>query len=174
MQIRTFVQLENFSRRLVLTGQEFDTVEHLALKLAALTLFLKWNPQVEIGAKILADLNQEFKPDLAAFNEGGEIALWVECGNVSTNKIEKLARRLAAKIVVLKESVREAENLRRILEKNEVRHRDRIQILAFPDDQFKIWLGSISETVEIFGELSEDSFNLVCNNIPFSFKFETR
>ena len=174
MQIRAFLQLDNFSRRIVLSSAENETLEHLALKLAALALFIKWNPVLELSSKSAVAMNQEFKPDLAAMDAAGELSLWVECGNVSTNKIEKLARRLSCRIVALKESVREAENLRRILDKNKVRNREKIEILAFPDAQFKLWMQALEESTEIFGEMSERSFNLVCNATTFNFEFARR
>ena len=172
MQIRATVTLDQISRKIVLVTQENETPEHLALKLAAFILFFKINPNIEISSKNPAIANQEFKPDLVAFNEAGEISHWIECGNVATNKIEKLAKRLSnAKIILLKELPREAENMRRILNKNEVRNKEQIEIWSFPENQFQEWIQALEESVEIYGEQSDRSFNLVANSTAFNFNF---
>jgi uncharacterized protein YaeQ len=116
---------------------------------------------------------QEFRPDLVALNDAGEIKLWIECGNVTVNKMDKLIRRYReARIVVLKETVHEAQNLRKMLAKNDIAHSERIEVLAFPGDSFKEWFRAIEETVEIVGEAGEKSFNLVVNAVPLSFDFQ--
>lgn len=172
MQIRATVHLDTKSKKLVMVSHENETPEHLALKLAAFILFFNSDPIVEISSKHFAIANQEFKPDLLSLDETGDIRIWIECGNVTTNKMEKLARRIPdARIIVLKEIQREAENLRRILEKNEVKNREHIEIWSFPENQFAEWMKAMDESVEVYGEMSEHSFNLVANSIPFNFDF---
>ena len=151
MQIRCSIHLGEVGKKLVLVSQETETLDHLALKLAGFMLFFDLNPMVGISSKNPAIANQEFRPDLIALNEGGEIKLWGECGNVATHKLDKLIRRNRnARIVVLKETVREAKNLREAFEKNDIQNSDR---------------------VEIYGEPSNHSFNLVANSVPFNFDF---
>ena len=157
---------------MVLVGQDNQTTELLALKLAAFVLFFKLNPSVDISSKNPAMAGQEFKPDLVALDEGGQIQLWVECGNVTTHKLDKLIRRYRnARIVALKARPREAENLRRALAKNEISNSERVEVRAFPSGQFEEWLKVLDDSVEIVGESSEHGFNLVANSIPFNFDF---
>ena len=92
MQSRCAVQFGNDRKKLILTGQDNETLEHLALKLAGFVLFFGWDPVVEISPKHPALNGQEFRPDLAAFNSAGEIFLWIECGNVTTHKLDKIIR----------------------------------------------------------------------------------
>src|SRR6267142_331465 len=102
MQVRCRVQLGETVKKLVLTGQENETAELVALKLAAYVLFFDLNPQTDISSRHPAISQQEFRPDLLALDESGAIKLWVECGNVTTHKLDKLIRRYRdARIVVL-------------------------------------------------------------------------
>src|SRR3989338_4725210 len=160
MQSRCAVQFGNDRKKLILTGQDNETLEHLALKLAGFVLFFGWDPVVEISPKHPALNGQEFRPDLPAFNSAGEIFLWIECGNVTTHKLDKIIRRnRQARIVVLKGTEREAHNLRRALEKNEVTDAGRVEILAFPEGRILEWAGILDDSVEVYGEVSERSFN---------------
>lgn len=174
MQIRCHIQLGGQSKKLVLVSQENETPQHLALKLAAFVLFFDWNPMAEVSAKHPAVAGQEFKPDLIALNVAGEIRLWLECGNVTTNKLDKISRRYReARLVVLKENEREARNLRKWLDKDDVHRQERIEIWAFPEKQFDAWMEAMDDNVEIFGEKAERSLNLVANGRPFCFDFLT-
>lgn len=173
MQIRCTVQLGDSRRKLLLVSKENETLEHLALKLAGFVLFFDKNPRVEIRSKNPALENAGFKPDLLSLDSSGSIQLWVECGNVTTHKLDKLLRRQRdARIVVLKGTLRETKNLRAALEKNKVNNSERIEIWGFPDGEFKRWLAAMDESVEIVGEIAERGFNLVANGSVFNFEFE--
>ena len=172
MQIRCSVHLGEANKKLVLVSQETETLDHLALKLTGFILFFDQNPMVGISSKNPAIASQEFRPDLIALDVGGETKLWVECGNVATHKMDKLIRRNRnARIVVLKGTVREAKNLREAFQKNDIQNSDRVDIFAFPEGQFQEWLSAMGDTVEIYGEPSSHSFNLVANSVPFNFDF---
>ncbi len=172
MQIRCSIQMGEDSRKLVLVSQDTETLEHMALKLAAYLLFYNENPIVGIKSDHPAIGHQEFQPDLLCLNEAGEIKIWIECGNVATHKLDKLIRRnRQARIVVLKSTLHEAQNLRRAFEKNDIKHSNRVEVLTFPEGFGEDWIKAMAETVEVFGEVSEHSFNLVANLTPFSFNF---
>ncbi len=172
MQIRSSIYLSGNTRKLILVSQETETAEHMALKLAGCILFFKSNPVLEISVKHPALNNQEFKPDLVVLNDAGEVKVWIECGNVATHKLEKIIRRFReARIVVLKSSKNDAKNLRRALDKHEVTHAERVEILSFPEGQFEPWNRAMEESVEVFGEEADRSFNLVANGAAFSFDF---
>ena len=174
MQIRCNIQIGGQTRKVVLVTQENETPELLALRLASFVLFFDQEPLAEISSKNPAINNQEFRPDLVALNDAGEIKLWVECGNVTTNKLDKLIRRnRQMRIVVLKENQREAENLRKFLKKNHINDSDRVEIWYFPDDNFKAWNEAVGDTVDIVGENAGKSFNLVMNASAFSFDLGT-
>lgn len=172
MQIRATIQLDNEVKKLVLVSQENETPENMALKLAAYVLFFRQNPIAGPGSKHHAILGQEFLPDLICLNEYGELSCWIECGNVTTHKLDKLLRRNRnARVVVMKATPREGDNLRQALAKNDVASPERLEIFAFPEGEFKPWLNAMEESVEIVGEASDRSFNLVANSSCFNFDF---
>ena len=160
------------AKKLVLVSQETETLEHMALKLAAFVFFFDQGPQVDISSKHPAISDQEFRPDLIALDEAGAAKLWVECGNVATHKLDKLIRRNRnARLAVFKATLREANNLREAFEKNDIPNSERVEIFTFPEGQFGEWKGALSEAVEIYGELSGTGLNLVANAVPFNFDF---
>ncbi len=173
MQYRCSINLgQEAPKKLIIVGQDSETAEHMALKLAAFILFFNENPQVSISGKHPAVADQEFRPDLIALNEAGETKLWIECGNVATHKMDKLIRRNRnARVVVFKGSEREARNMRAVFEKNDIQNSDRVEIFAFPDGQIEAWISALTDSVEIYGEPAGYSFNLVANGVAFCFDF---
>jgi uncharacterized protein YaeQ len=165
VRIRCDLFLNGGHRRLLLVSQPQETLEHLALKLSAFLLFWDHDPSVEISLRHPALAGQEFRPDLAAFDVGGGIALWVECGNVALHKLGKLARRYPeARLAVVKASRAEAVKLRQDLEDEE--RAARIEIISWPQGAFAQWTRALSETVHVVGEASGLSLNLVLNETP--------
>jgi len=136
----------------------------MALKLAGFLLYWDYNPIVDASVKTPALANFEFLPDVVALDEGGAVTLWVECGSVTMNKLTKLIRRLPhARVVVMKETPREALRLRSEITQ-ELDKPERIEIIAWPDDQFKDWVAYLGEKIEVFGEAGGLSINAVVND----------
>lgn len=168
MAIRCEFNLNGGKRRLVMARGPEETWEHVALRLASCALFWPLEPKVEISPKHPALGGIEFRPDFVALNAAGEVGMWGECGNVSLNKLDKLTRRFpGARIVVLKASEREARRMRSDLEDG-VERQGRIEIRGFQEADFSVWRQAVDEKVELFGEASEHSFNLVINNTPLA------
>lgn len=167
MKLRCELHLENQLTRVILVAGPTETVEHLAMKLAAVVMFHDQRPIVEPSGEHPALSNLDLKPDVMTLNEGGDIVLWIDCGAVSINKLDKVARRLpSARVIVIKKSLREATQLRDRLAA-ETRHADRIEIWTWPENSFASWLNALGEKTEIFGEASERSFNLVVNETAY-------
>jgi len=138
------------------------------MKLAAVAMFLPQSPIVDPSADHPALSDFDVRPDVLGVNMAGEIALWVECGETSTNKLDKVSRRLGqARIVVIKESMRQAKRQREVLNES-VRQGQRIEIWTWKPGDFETWLKALGEKVEIFGDAHEKSFNLVVNQTPYA------
>ncbi|MBI5630004.1 MAG: YaeQ family protein [Elusimicrobia bacterium] len=166
MKIRCDLHVNGGSRKLLLVPGPNETGEHLALKLAAYLLFWDWEPVVEASAKHPALAAQEFIPDLMALDQGGEIRLWVECGQVSLHKLGKLLRRLPqARIVALKADERQARRLRKDLGDCLERSK-RVEIWAWPEGSFKSWIACVAEKTEVYGESRGLMLNAVVNERP--------
>ena len=123
---------------------------------------------VDAGPKHPALLGQEYIPDLMALNEAGEVSLWVECGKTTINKLAKVSRRFRwARLVVLKETEREALQMREVVDA-ELGAKAGVEIVAWPAGTFKEWLGALADKVEVYGEAGDLSLNLTVNEHPLA------
>ena len=168
MTLRCELNINGGSRRVLIVGKEEETPEHLALRLSAAILFFDGDPALEAGPDdpLLADIG--FLPDLLVPDGIGGIKVWVECGNVAENKLVKVARRIKeGRLVLLKESA-EAGRRQRVVVNAEVRNSDKVDVWAWPKEDFARWKAAIKETNYIYGEASGQSLNLVLNETPFS------
>lgn len=163
MKLRCELHLGSLTSKVVLVPKSEEKLDHLALKLAAYTMFLPQNPIVEPSSDHPSLLSCDIRPDLMALNISGEIDLWIECGFVSMRKLDKVTRRFPkARKIILKTSEREALRLRTDA-KEQVKHHERLEIWCWPGEEFKTWLRAMEEKVEIFGEAHEKFLNLVVN-----------
>src|SRR4051812_23037851 len=127
MKIRAELHLGNYSGKFILAARPEETAAHLGLKLAACAMFLAENPIVDPSSDHVALQGYDVRPDVCVLDEGGQMKLWIECGEVSINKLDKLARRLnSARIVVLKSHRHQSLQLRARLE-SQVRQGERIE-----------------------------------------------
>ncbi|MDA8131908.1 MAG: YaeQ family protein [Elusimicrobia bacterium] len=167
MTLRCELNINNGTRRVIIVGNDEETHEHLALRLAAAALFFGGDP-VEPGpsAPLLADIG--FQPDLLVPDGVGGIKVWIECGNVAMNKLTKVARRVKeGRLIVIKES-RDAGLRQRELVNREIRNPEKVEIWAWPREEFARWNSSLKENNYIYGETSGRSLNLVLNESAFS------
>jgi uncharacterized protein YaeQ len=167
LKIRAYLQVNDETRKLVLSANDNETPEHLALKLAAFLVFWKDDPVVDPSLKSSALAGQALRPDLLSTNIEGSVGLWIDCGNTSENKLGKALRRWPdARIAVLKENERQALAQREVL-KAKVPKSDRIQIYYFPQGEFKTWMSCLAENAEVIGEANDAGMNLVINENVF-------
>ena len=166
MKIRGELHLNGREFKVILVARPEEKADHLAMKLAAVAMFMSSNPIVEPSADHPALQQADFRPDVMTLNDGGEIVLWIECGEVSVNKLDKVTRRFpSARIIVIKSRARQATQLRDML--SDIRNGARIEIWTWPDGAFDQWLRAMQDKTEIFGEADEKSFNLVVNHEPY-------
>lgn len=104
----------------IIIGQ--DTTEpdaHVVLKLLAYLLFFRERLQIEAN---LHDDSIPFVPDLIQLDYEWRPALWVECGECSVQKLDRLAVKAPqAEIWVVKRSLAEVEALTRAMARMELR-----------------------------------------------------
>lgn len=153
-------------RRVIIVGGDEETHEHLALRLTAAILFFDGEP-VEPGPSdpLVEDIG--FVPDLLVPDGIGGIKVWAECGNVAMNKLTKVARRVKGRLVVIKEDEDGGRRLREQV-RGEIRNPEKVEILAWPREEFRRWNASLKESNYIYGEASGQSLNLVLNEDAFS------
>ncbi|HAF96624.1 MAG: hypothetical protein A2021_08580 [Elusimicrobia bacterium GWF2_52_66] len=167
MTVRCELNINGGTRRILLVAKEEETIEHVALRLAAAILFFDQEPALEAGPRHPAVVDFGFFPDLLAADEAGAVGIWIECGNVATNKLAKVARRLrGARMVVLKESPEDGRRFREVIKK-EIPKGEKIEIWAWPKGEFIKWANALRESSHVYGEASGRSLNLVLNEVPF-------
>lgn len=168
MKIRAELHLGDHSGKVILAARPEETADHLAMKLAAFAMFLPGDPIVEPSTDHPALQGLDVKPDVCVLDEGGGVKVWIECGEVSLNKLDKLSRRLTtARIVVIKSHYHQAVRLRAELEEK-VRQSHKVEVWTWKEGDFKPWLHAMQDKTELYGDAHEKSFNLVVNNVAYS------
>ena len=167
MKIRGELHLSSGLSRVILVQKPEETIDHLALKLAAFAMFCAHRPIVEPSSHHPALDRFDHKPDVMILGPAGDIATWIECGSVSTHKLDKILRRLSqVRLIVLKKSLREGNQVReRAIE--DIRHEKRIEIWTWPEGLYNSWLSALEEKTEIFGDIQERLFNCVVNHTAY-------
>lgn len=172
MNIRADLNINSGERKPFFSMGPNEAEDHVAHRLAAYILFWDYEPILDASTKTPALNNFEFLPDLIAVDPAGEATLWVEVGSVTMNKLTKVTRRMPrARLVVLKETEREAELLRRTLD-DQFDRPEKVEILAWPDKTYKQWLAAVKDRTEAFGEVSGNMMNLVLNEQMFVIDFK--
>ena len=114
--------------KLILGQDHTESASHILLKLLGFLLFFRERLQIEPS---LHGEDIPFRPDLVQFDYQLRVALWVECGECSVEKLDRLAVKVPeAAIWVLKRSPLEAETLARAMARQGLR-RNRYQLLGF-------------------------------------------
>jgi hypothetical protein len=156
----------------IIIGQEdTETINHVLLKLLAYVLFYRERLQLEVN------LHQDsipFKPDLVQLDYELRPKLWVECGECSVAKLDKLAVKVPeAEIWVVKKSPVEIENLVRAMAKEELR-RERYHLIGFDSEVFQELCGLLSSRNQftwIGGGLEEQTMQFDFNGLWFDTTF---
>ena len=149
----------------IIIGQnDTETIVHVVLKMLGYVLFYRERLQIEGN---LHNDSISFQPDLVWLDYELRPKLWIECGECSVSKLNKLAVKVPeAEIWVLKRSLAQAEHLRAAMEKEELR-RGRYQLLAFDPEMIDelcnlltsrnevVWFGANFELAQMQFEFNQ-------------------
>ena len=126
----------------VLLGQrENETTRHILLKFLAYILFFRERIQIEGN---LHNDNIPFEPDIVQLDYELRPKLWVECGECSVNKLNKLAVKVPeAEIWVVKRSLSDSQHLFAALAKEGLR-RDRYSLIGLDETMVNEMVGLLS------------------------------
>lgn len=112
--------------RAIFSSGAGESTWHVSLKLLAYLLYRRREPQVERG------VGQRYKPDLVVVR-GGVVRLWIDCGETSLRKLQRVViGNPIARVVVVKDTRRHLEAYARLAE-DAVRDTSRLIYLAFSD-----------------------------------------
>jgi uncharacterized protein YaeQ len=158
--------------RVFIGRKETETTKHVLLKFLGFALFHR--PRLQIEAE-LHDDNIPFTADLVQLDYTMRPALWVECGEVSAAKLDKLAVKVPeAEIWVVKRSPAEAESLLRDMARHELRRR-RYRVVAFDPAMFDEALASLAPRNQVFwlrGEFMPPQLQFDFNGLWFDGEFQ--
>ena len=132
---------------------------HIALKLLGLLLFFEPGLQVEQG------LGWHYKPDLLSLDAEGRVRLWIDCGNISVRKVDRVANKVGAtgRFALLRRQRQDADLLLRSLE-GRLRHPERVELLHFDDGFVDRFAGALGTTNEIEAERTDARLDLALRN----------
>lgn len=132
--------------KILLAQEPPETITHVLLKMFAFVLFYRERLQIE------GDVHNEmipFRPDLIQLDYEMRPRLWVECGECSVSKLDKLAVKVPdAEIWIVKRSLVHAEHLIAAMEKEELR-RDRYSLIALDAEMFEEVSNLLSERNDV-------------------------
>lgn len=112
-------------KKLILVKNASEGRIHVLLKLLAYMLFYDERLEIE------KDIGMHYKPDLVICEPPSLPELWIDCGQISLEKVDTLSRKLKqTRIVILKRSRSELRNFTRMAAKK-VSYPERIEYLAF-------------------------------------------
>jgi uncharacterized protein YaeQ len=131
----------------IIIGQHAtETQKHVLLKFIGYLLFFR--EQIQLEPRLVDD-NIPFIPDLIAFDYTLRPTLWVECGECSVAKLDRLAVKVPdAEIWVIKRSVQETEDLWRAMAKAELRT-NRYGLVALDPAMFDEMAGLLTQRNEL-------------------------
>jgi uncharacterized protein YaeQ len=116
--------------KVLLVQKENENLAHILLKLFGYVLF--FDERLQIEGRLPMD-SIAYEPDLLLLDYELRPKLWVECGECSLNKLDKLAVKAnEAALWIVKRSPAEAEKLRQQMRKEGLRQ-DRYGILALDE-----------------------------------------
>ncbi|MSU63265.1 MAG: hypothetical protein EXS31_12855 [Pedosphaera sp.] len=133
-------------RRLIIGQQQTDTIAYVALKLLGYLLFHRERLQIETN---LHQISIPYVPNLVELNYELDPVLWVECGECSVEKLDKLAVKVPrAEIWILRRSFGEVDDLVRAMTRAELR-RERYNLAGLDAELFAEFCGLISGRDEL-------------------------
>ena len=157
--------------KLIVGRRETETPKHVLLKFLAYVLFFRERLQLDTE---LHDDNIPFVPNLVQLDYELRPALWVECGECSVAKLDKLAVKAPeAEIWVVKSSPDEAEELWQAMRKADLR-RDRYKLLALDAGMFEELHGLLAPRNTLFwvrGEFDPPNVQFDFNGLWFDASF---
>jgi len=131
---------------LIIGQNDTETTTHVVLKMIGYALFYRERLQIEGN---LHNDSIPFQPDLVWLDYELRPKLWIECGECSVNKLNKLAVKVPeAEIWVLKRSMPQAEHLLAAMAKEGLR-RGRYQLLAFDPEMIDELCGLLLSRNEV-------------------------
>ena len=148
--------------KIVISQNQCETLDHVLLKALAFVIFHSDRLRLEVDLELPG---VPFVPDLVALALDGRPELWIECGEVSLHKLEKLTLKLTdCDIWVVKKTAGEVAKTLELARRN-IKRLGRVQLMTFDHgflpDMLRIATGanSIHLVKLVPGEMMQLVFN---------------
>jgi uncharacterized protein YaeQ len=136
-----------FPGKIIIGQRDTETTTHVLLKFFGYLLLFRERLQVEPR---LHDDNIPYLPDLIQFDYTLRPALWVECGECSVEKLDRLAVKVPeAELWVVRRSAPAAEDILHRMAKHGLR-RDRYRVVGLDADMFEEVEGLLRPRNEVY------------------------
>jgi uncharacterized protein YaeQ len=152
MSFRYSFRLESEGKRdlpskIIIGRRHPETIHHVLLKLVGYLLFFRERLQIEPR---MDDEDIPFVPDLLQLDYALRPALWVECGDCSVAKLDRLAVKAhEAEIWAVKRSFAEAEQLLHLMDRSGLR-RDRYSVVGLDSAMFDELCGLLEPRNQVY------------------------
>ncbi len=137
------IAAEHIPPKLVLTKAEGESEGHLMLKF--LSYLLYYRP----GIKVEYRIEQHFQPDLIVEGDNFQPLLWVDCGNTTLKKLDKVAtKNHHCDIYIVKENEYQLRVYYQKAQKR-VKHVERVEFICFDDTFVSVLVEGLQRTNEV-------------------------
>jgi uncharacterized protein YaeQ len=152
--------------KIVVSQSQNETLDHVLLKALAFVIFHNDRLRLEVDLELPG---VPFVPDLVALALDGRPELWIECGEVSLHKLEKLTLKLNdTDLWIVKKSAGEVSKTVELARRN-IKRLGRLRLLTF-DPGFipeLLALASGSNSLHLVKLVPGEMMQLVFNNLWF-------
>ncbi|MDB6108821.1 MAG: hypothetical protein JWR69_571 [Pedosphaera sp.] len=132
--------------KIIIGQQETESITHVALKFLAYVIFFRERLQIETNLHMDSI---PFVPDLVQLDYQLRPRLWVECGECTVNKLNKLAVKVPeSEIWIVRRSPAAAEHLFQAMAKEELR-RDRYTLIGLDEGMLEEFCGLLKSRNEL-------------------------
>jgi uncharacterized protein YaeQ len=160
-----------FPQKIIVGQQDTETITHVVLKFLAYMLF--YRERIELEPNLHND-NIPFRPDIVQLDYQLQPVLWVECGECSVQKLDKLAVKVPmAELWVMRKSQAAADDLLARMGKAELR-RDRYDVIGLDGEVFEEVCGLLQSRNEVFwvgGKFDPPEMTFDLNGLWFDLSF---
>ncbi len=147
------------TEKLIVGAFDNESSANIALKLLAYVMFIEKRPRID------EDAGWQFIPDLIARDDSGEIRLCVDCGGISTKKIDMIGTKGRDNIdfYVFRKTAREMEQFYQVI-KDKVKDLDKVKCVSFDDGFVDVLGDNLDRTNNVHGYVSDDMVTVTVTN----------
>lgn len=144
--------------KLIMGAFDNEAHEHVVLKLLAYLMFFQKRPRID------EDPGWQVVPDLIARDDDGTITLWVDCGSVSTKKVDVVATKVRdIEFVVFRKTQRDMDHFYNMI-KDKIKRLQNLKCFSFDDEFVDAIAQNLDRTNNVECYFGDDMVTLTIEN----------